>query len=78
MSMMGMQVNMEQAWSRDGGRFVSTKVPMGEQTMGTDGKTAWVKSPMGYQLATEEQTDQMNGQAAMFRMHGKDGLKGPD
>jgi len=66
MSMMGMQINMDQAWSRDGGRLITTKMPMGESTMGTDGTTAWMKTPMGYALVSEEQAKQMESQTGMF------------
>ena len=66
MKMMGQEMNMDQSWSRDGGRLVRMTMPMGEMLMGTDGKTAWMKGPMGYVLATHEQASQLKGQAGMF------------
>jgi hypothetical protein len=61
------EMEYEQWWSRDGGRRVRTVLPgAGEVIMGTDGEVAWMKSPMGYMLATPDQADQMRTQAGMF------------
>jgi hypothetical protein len=60
------QVQFQQSWSRDGGRLVRVSMPQGEMLMGTDGKTAWMKSPMGYMLAPPDQADQIESQAGMF------------
>lgn len=66
MSMMGQTMESEQSWSRDGGRLTIMKMAMGEMAMGSDGETAWIRSPMGYMLAGEEQATQINGQVGMF------------
>jgi len=66
MSMMGMQIKLEQMWAREGGRLVKMNMPMGEMHMGTNGKTPWMKTPMGYQLAGADEAKQMNSQSGMF------------
>lgn len=66
MSMMGMQIDLDQAWSRDGGRIMTATMPQGQMTMGTDGKTAWMKSQMGYMLAPPDQARDLESQAGMF------------
>lgn len=67
MTMMGQEAGMEQMWNRSGGRLVKMDIPgMGSMLMGTDGKTSWMKSPMGYMLTSDEQTAQLRGQAGMF------------
>lgn len=64
MSMMGMSMQAEQCWSRDGGRMMKMNMG-GESILATDGKTAWMKSPMGYMLAPEDQAEQLEMHTGM-------------
>jgi hypothetical protein len=61
-----MKIEMESLWSRKGGRLTRAKTPMGDMEMGTDGKTSWMKSPMGYGPLTGQQADALKDQSGMF------------
>jgi hypothetical protein len=66
MSMMGMNMQSEQSWSREGGRMMKMNMMGNEMLQGSDGATAWTKSPVGYALATDEQKEQLESQSGMF------------
>ncbi|MBX3356873.1 MAG: hypothetical protein KF745_00445 [Phycisphaeraceae bacterium] len=62
-------VEIETYWSRSGGRLTIAKMEFGDVIRGTDGKTPWIKTPVGYVLATTpEDVQQINGSAGMHMM----------
>jgi outer membrane lipoprotein-sorting protein len=66
MSFGGMNVTMDNKWSREGGRLTKSETPFGNSEMGTDGTTAWTKLPDGsYMILGEEQVGQLDSQASM-------------
>ena len=66
MSAQGAEMQLESFWSRDGGRMSKTVLPQGEVLMASDGKVGWMKSPAGYVLLDEKQTEDLNNQAGLF------------
>jgi hypothetical protein len=69
MDFQGQKIINDTSWSRDGGRLSKMSVPgMGEILQGTDGVTAWRKSPAGYTLLKGVEAKQFEGQANMYRM----------
>lgn len=66
MSAQGAELQLESFWSREGGRMSKTVLPQGEVLMASDGKVGWMKSPTGYVLLDEKQTEDLNNQAGMF------------
>ncbi|MEO1008908.1 MAG: hypothetical protein AAFX79_10085 [Planctomycetota bacterium] len=68
MEAMGMQIEMDTAWARAGGRLVKMNMGgFGETSMGTDGTIAWGTNPITgeYMILPDEQAEQLNDQASM-------------
>lgn len=64
--MMGMELQMENKWSRAGGRLHKIVLPFGETLMGTDGKVKWKQDMMGYALLEGDEAKQFDNQADFF------------
>lgn len=66
--MPGMLVQMDWGWAKSGGRFANTTSPQGSMELGTDGKLAWMKNPMGdgYSMLDDDMKSQLDEQAAFI------------
>ena len=65
----GMALSIESKWGRNGGRWVKNENPMVTQEMGTDGSTAWMKTPGGgYTVIGDEEAGQLNMQTSLHMM----------
>jgi|GEM_PF-1687067 len=66
MSVGGMNITMDNKWSREGGRLTKSETPFGNTEMGSDGTTAWSRMPDGsYLILSDDQIEQLDGQASM-------------
>ncbi len=66
MSVGGMNITMDNKWSRSGGRMAKSETPFGNSEMGSDGTTAWTKLPDGsYVILEGDQASQLDSQASM-------------
>lgn len=64
MTVMGQSLDIEGFWSKNGGRVLLMKTPLGAMEAGSDGSIGWQKTPAGVQIISDEQRDGIENQAS--------------
>ncbi len=72
-----MQAAIEMHWMKPNRVFIRQGLQGMDSTMGFDGTVAWMKTPLGPQILSEDVASELSQQANMFGMilHFRDGMK---